>query len=333
LPGIVEDRLTAYAAFVGWLGPRAGFGDDDEGRVLSLGDEENYSGSIAAAIAGFYQKTGLQPDEGDLRSVLFGAPPAIAPPVQGLHTLPQGGLSIWHGDIADRQIELGFDHGPLGYLAIAAHGHADALSVHLSIDGQPVLVDPGTFLYGSGGVWRSWFRSTPAHNTLNIAGESQSVMSGAFNWSHKAATTLDETVPGPDWRLAARHDGYRRRFGVLHQRRLELASDAIVITDQLLGGSQSAEIVFQLAIGLTAVLDGSTVLVSRGGEALLAIQFPDANIDIARGGDAPGQGGWVSPRFGTRQPAERLAWRGTVGEAGVTMRLVPIRVRSTPNLR
>ncbi len=47
----VEQRLAAFADFVDWLGP-ARFGDDDEGRVLTLGDEDDYAASVAAAIRG-----------------------------------------------------------------------------------------------------------------------------------------------------------------------------------------------------------------------------------------------------------------------------------------
>jgi hypothetical protein len=67
------------------------------------------------------------------------------------------------------------DHGPLGYLSIAAHGHADANAVTLSLDDRPILVDPGTYLYYSCGKWRDWFRGTRAHNTLNVQGADQSI--------------------------------------------------------------------------------------------------------------------------------------------------------------
>jgi hypothetical protein len=39
------------------------------------------------------------------------------------------------------------DAAPLGFLSIAAHGHADALSFILHVDGSPILVDPGMFTY------------------------------------------------------------------------------------------------------------------------------------------------------------------------------------------
>ncbi|RWP42903.1 heparinase II/III-family protein [Mesorhizobium sp.] len=321
----VEARLAAFANFVAWLPPAAGFGDNDEGRVLTLGDEPDYVRSVAAAIHGFLRMPGKAAGPDDFRALVFGTPSAPAPVSRGLQTFTQGGLSVWRGEMNGCSIDLTFDHGPLGYLSIAAHGHADALSLTLCIDGEPVLVDPGTWLYGSGGVWRNWFRSTPAHNTLNIEGKSQSIIAGMFNWSHKAIAELVESEPGTHWKLRARHDGYKSRFGVVHQRTVTHKADGIVVNDQLLGGRRVAEIVFQLAAGLGTDRDENTVTVLRGDEPLIAMRFPDAAVDIRAGGDAPGQGGWVSPRFGVRQPAERIAWRGEVGEDGIEIHIAAIR--------
>ncbi|RWK68382.1 heparinase II/III-family protein [Mesorhizobium sp.] len=320
----VEARLAAFANFVAWLPPAAGFGDDDEGRVLTLGNEPDYARSVAAAIHGFLRMPGNAAEPDDFRALVFGTPTAPVPAPRGLQTFTQGGLSVWRGEMNGRSIDLTFDHGPLGYLSIAAHGHADALSLTLCIDGEPVLVDPGTWLYGSGGVWRDWFRSTPAHNTLNIEDKSQSIIAGMFNWSHKAVAKLVESEPGTHWKLRARHDGYRSRFGVAHQRTVTRQADGIVVTDQLLGGRRVAEVVFQLAAGLGTDREENTVTVLRGDEPLIAMRFPDAAVDIRAGGDAPGQGGWVSPRFGARQPAERIAWRGEVGEDGIEIHLAAI---------
>ncbi|RWK58961.1 heparinase II/III-family protein [Mesorhizobium sp.] len=323
-PSPVEARLAAFANFVAWLSPAAGFGDNDEGRVLTLGDDPDYVRSVAAAIHGFLRMPGNTAAPDDFRALCFGTPSEPALASHGLQTFTQGGLSVWRGEMNGRSIDLTFDHGPLGYLSIAAHGHADALSLTLCVDGEPVLVDPGTWLYGSGGVWRDWFRSTPAHNTLNIEGKSQSIIAGMFNWSHKAAAALVESEPGTHWKLRARHDGYRSRFGVVHQRTVMHQADGIVVTDQLLGGRRVAEVVFQLAAGLGTNRDGSTIMVLRGDEPLMAIRFPDAAVEIRAGGDAPGQGGWVSPRFGARQPAERIAWHGEVGEDGIKIHLAAI---------
>jgi hypothetical protein len=320
------DRLGAFADFIMTLGaPTPSYGDDDEGRVVTLGPEPDYAASVAAAIAGFLGRRGPAVADGDIRPLLFDRPPKPALKPKGLVTFPHGGLSVWHGRPNGRDARLVLDHGPLGYLSIAAHGHADALSLTLDLDGRPVLVDPGTYLYGSGGPWRSWFRSTPAHNALNLDGASQSVMSGAFNWSHKAEARLEETGERHDgtW-LRMSHDGYAKRFGRVHQRTVQIDAGKISVTDQLVGGPpREAEIVLQLAPGLVAEITGKSARVRRDDDTLLRIDFPTEAVTAATGEDRP-DGGWVSPRFGEKRPATRLSWRGLVGEGAVTTWLTPL---------
>lgn len=324
-PSEFDQRLGRFAEFIGWLGEGVtpALGDDDEGRVLTLLEHEaDYARSVAGAIAGHFGMPG--PQVHDFRALVFGAPPRPAPRHAGLITFPEGGLSVWHGLQNGRDARLTFDHGPLGYLSIAAHGHADALSLTLSLDGEPVLVDPGTYLYGSGGEWRLWFRSTAAHNTLNLEGASQSTMSGAFNWSERASARLEEAGVDPHPWLRASHDGYRRRFGRIAQRTLEIEPGRIAVTDQLLGGPPvEAELVFQLAPGLATTRSGATIMVNRGSDALLRLDFPSDTIAMATGEDRA-DGGWVSPRFGEKIPATRLSWRGPVGEGAVTTWLTPM---------
>ncbi len=257
----------------------------------------------------------------DLLALLAGRPTFHSKPHLGLKTFSQGGLSVWRGTLAGRKVELLFDHGPLGYLSIAAHGHADCLAVALAIDGRPVLVDPGTYLYGSGGVWREWFRSTPAHNTLNIGGESQSLSAGPFNWSHKARAIPGDVRGGPQWSVSACHDGYRRRFGADHERQVERVAEDILITDRLIGRTQPAELVFQLAPGLSTSRQGNRLTVLDGDAALLEIHLPDGVIEISSGVENAPETGWVSLRFGTRQPAFRVAWKGAIGNHPVVTRL------------
>jgi len=317
----VGERLAVFADFIEWLPDGATFGDDDEGRVVTLGEEPDYALSVARAIRGVLRGgTG----GGDFRaSIVGGGGGAITRPA-GLRVFRCGGLAVWRGNLGGRRAELTFDHGPLGYLAIAAHGHADALAVTLRLDGEPVLVDPGTWLYGSGGVWRSWFRSTPAHNTLNIAGQDQSVMSGPFNWSYKATTTLIETADGPDWSVTAEHDGYAQRFGAVHRRRIRRSGERILVTDRLEGGCHDAELVFQTAPGLGVDISGRTATVSKDGRALLELSFPPGALMACDGGETPGEGGWVAPRFGVKVPAPRIVWRGAVDGQGVETGLQPI---------
>ena len=78
------------------------------------------------------------------------------------------------------------DGGPHGYLSIAAHAHADALSVEVRYGGVDVLADPGTYCYHGEPAWRSYFRSTIAHNTVELDGQSQSGDGGPFLWLRHA---------------------------------------------------------------------------------------------------------------------------------------------------
>lgn len=311
-PESFDKQISAFAGFVDSLGdPTPALGDDDEGRVLTLGgDEPGYARSIASAIAGFLAKPGIAPAPGDLRAAIFGQPSSMTTAPEGLTTFSEGGLSVWRGTVAGRQATLTFDHGPLGYLSIAAHGHADALSVTLALDGQPVLVDPGTYLYGSGGAWRDWFRGTRAHNTLNLYGHNQSRIAGAFNWSDKARARW----LGP---LHASHDGYAKPFGVTHERRIVPLPDGFDVIDRLQEGTEEAELVFQLAPDLEGHIEGDTVQVRRAGLPVLTLRFPSPALAVARGGETPGPGGWVAPRFGEKLPADRIVWRGNIGPGGV----------------
>ena len=103
----------------------------------------------------------------------------------GLRSFPAGGYTVIRGK-GEAPAVLTFDHGPVGYLSIAAHGHADTLSVWLSIGSQPVFVDAGTYRYHSRKALRDAYRDTAVHNTLTLRGASSSRPSGPFNWATKA---------------------------------------------------------------------------------------------------------------------------------------------------
>ena len=96
-------------------------------------------------------------------------------------------------DTEDRPDELWCraDHGPHGYLSIAAHAHADALAIEMRVGGVDVLADPGTYCYGADPAWRAYFRSTLAHNTLEVGGVDQSLAAGPHLWTRQARAELE----------------------------------------------------------------------------------------------------------------------------------------------
>lgn len=123
-------------------------------------------------------------------------------------------------DNADR-ILVGIDHADLGFGTIAAHGHADALSVQMMVDGEVFLADPGTYIYHCNLPMRNEFRKTVNHNTVAVLDNEgnavdQSQMLGAFLWGKRAHCTLEHwESDGSRDVLTASHDGYE---SVKHQR-------------------------------------------------------------------------------------------------------------------
>lgn len=330
LAPIVAERMARFATFVGALATAGGhapsIGDDDEGRVLTLCDarEYRYPVSIARAVAGHLgtaPRVAPSEDKPELRDGLFPVTGDVAPVTEGLSTFADGGYTVIRETRGGHRLHVTIDHGPLGYLSIAAHGHADANAVVLTLDDIPILVDPGTYLYHSGGAWRDWFRGTGAHNTVRLGGVDQSLIAGAFNWSHKARAALDGATAGTDWAVAVRHDGYVKRFGVEHHRRIAATPSGIEIDDRLVGGgppSLKAEIVFQFAADLAVEPEGERFVVRRNGQPLLWLAFSQSGaVAISAGGDEPGTGGWVSASFGDKVPAPRLVWTGPVPAAGL----------------
>lgn len=330
-PEVTLKRLDAFGEQLQWLANQQArvpsLGDNDEGRVLTHGTHENdYPMSVASAIAavrGRPLRCARRP-VAPLRDLLFGVPETAPAPGPGQRQFTHGGCSVDRRRLAGRDCILTFDHGALGYLSIAAHGHADALAITLDVDGQAVLCDPGTYLYHSGARWRDWFRGTRAHNTLCLNSRDQSRIAGPFNWTSKARTVLETVVPGPMWQWCASHDGYLQAFGVRHQRCVSATDEGYRIIDRLPGSAApgTAEVVFQLSAGCEARQHGTAFDVhSAEGVAVLRIRFDaDGELSCRRGGDI-GQGGWVSPRFGVREPADRIAWVGPIPPGGATVHI------------
>jgi len=70
--------------------------------------------------------------------------------------------------------------GPNGQNGNGGHAHNDKLSFELMLDGEDVVIDPGTYVYTSYPDWRNKFRSTAYHNTIYFDGIEQNDISGSL---------------------------------------------------------------------------------------------------------------------------------------------------------
>ena len=103
--------------------------------------------------------------------------------------------------------------------------HAGMLAFELDAGGQRLVVNCGTYR-GRDAGWREAGRMTAAHSTLVVGDRnSAEVRAGGGLRRGPLEMTLDrQDEQGAVW-IAASHDGYLGRFGVLHRRRLFLAAD------------------------------------------------------------------------------------------------------------
>jgi uncharacterized heparinase superfamily protein len=220
-------------------------------------------------------------------------------------------LVLLQDGTAGSGISIVFDCGPLGFGSIAAHGHADALSFTLRVAGEDVLVDPGTYDYFTYPEWRDHFRSTAAHNTVQVDDADQSVMLGKFLWGERAQSRLEVfDVNARGGKVAASHDGYSRLpRPVTHKRELCLDGGrrAVSVSDTLAGaGEHSARAFFHFAPTCQVELNGRTALVrtNQGTELTLAFdkQF---ELTVLRGSESP-KAGWFSDSYHHKTPAATL---------------------------
>jgi len=226
-------------------------------------------------------------------------------------------------DTAD-EIWCRCDHGPHGFLSIAAHAHADALSIELRHGGIDILADPGTLCYQGEPDWRAITRATVGHNTLELAGVDQSVSGGEFLWTKQARSTLEHVsglADGPvaEWR--ASHDGYARLSPpAVHRRSVTFHRDLrqVVVDDSVeCQGRHPCRLAFHLGPEVDCKLSGHTAKLTWSDgvserEATLELP-PSLEWEQFRGETAPPLG-WYAQHFRDRTPATTLLGVGDAGE-------------------
>jgi hypothetical protein len=297
-------------------------GDADDGFVVRLSQEPDFcpfrsllaTGAILFDRPDFALKSGGLDDKtrfllGDNRwEGLMARAGEAAGTIR--REFPDGGYYVLgHQLEGPREIRIVADAGPLGYLSIAAHGHADALSFVLSVAGREILVDPGTYSYHTEPLWREYFRGTGAHNTVRVDGQDQSIQGGNFMWlRHAEARCLAFEFDDKGSRLVAEHDGYTRLSDpVVHQRRIIQQESMIEVMDRLdCNGYHAIERCWHFSEQCRVSLEGSTVVAENGPvRVTLRPLEPDCELRHLRGSDDP-PGGWVSRRFDVKVPSDSI---------------------------
>ena len=295
------------------------YGDGDDGFVLrpDAGGYFNNFKSLLASFAVYFDDASFKRSDvawDEKNEILFGSigrekfeeMPAIAAGflMDGNRFYPESGHYIFRSvkgvAVAGlRETYLHFDAAPLGFLSIAAHGHADALSFILHVDGSPILVDPGTFTYHTHKELRSYFVSTLAHNTVCVNGKNQANQAGPTMWlAHYHCKTLSV---GENY-VEATHDGYRSE-GVTHVRKIEFdrENNEFTVTDKIKCTKPAViEIPFHLHPAVIAELQGRTTVLKVAETAKVQMTL-DKKLSYEIRED-----GWYSEHFGEKVPAKFL---------------------------
>jgi hypothetical protein len=148
---------------------------------------------------------------------------------------PSGGYYVMREGWSKSDNYMLIDCGPLGGLK-CGHAHADVLSFELTVHGRTLLVDPGTYTYTGSKTDRDYFRSSLAHNTLTVDGESSSTLLGPFSWQSVANAKLIEWTSKPSFAFfSGTHDGYLRLASPVTHRRdiLFLKGDYWIVVDTI----------------------------------------------------------------------------------------------------
>lgn len=127
------------------------------------------------------------------------------------------------------------DAAPIGPDYLPGHAHADIFSFELSLFGQRVIVDSGTFHYELSETRRA-NRSTFAHNTVEIDGLDQAEMWASFRVGRRGCprdVAFERLEDG--FRLTGWHDGYRHLKGSpIHQRVFKFNLDGTLAVEDVI---------------------------------------------------------------------------------------------------
>jgi hypothetical protein len=311
------------------------YGDEDDGKVVILDADphfDNFKSILTSGVILFNNAQWKQQDNGfdTKNAILFGEEgkskySEITVSEENNTSrfyLQEGHFILRKQNRAEKkEIFVHFDAAPLGFLSIAAHGHSDALSFVLHVDGYPIITDSGTYTYHTEAEWRKYFLSALAHNTIRVDGADQAMSAGPTMWLKHYQTKIlaQEKTPDQDM-IYASHDGYTK-LGVVHQRRLqfEKEKEELLITDELqMKKNSKHQIEMPLHLHpLVSVEQRSNhrFMLKHPKARTIELHLPKVmSCKVIKGSTDPILG-WHSPSFQIKEPASVVYCKCTISSA------------------
>jgi uncharacterized heparinase superfamily protein len=189
---------------------------------------------------------------------------------------PKSGFAV----AKNSKVHLVSDIGPIGPDYLPGHAHADTLSFELAVDGKRIVVNSGTSEYGLSQE-RFRQRSTAAHSTIEVDGQSSSEVWSGFRVARRARVTQIEKNELEDKiEFSAIHDGYTRLPNKSkHKRQWNLGEDYLEILDEVSGRNNCIQLRFYLHPDIE-VFQNDTEILFNSSSGLLAKINSDQSIEV-----------------------------------------------------
>ncbi len=313
----VLGRMLDVVEALAQTGPAEGFGDDDGGRLWNPRRNRTEQMTDPLALgAVMYSREFSAARLTEEALWLFGnqavkelSKAQTSPTVHSI-AFPDGGIYVLANSQPYGQAMV-VDGGPQG-VGRSGHGHADALSLRLTMDGRRWLVDSGSGVYISKDpADRNTFRGTGAHNTMRVDEADQAIADEPFSWTHIPTTQAENWIAGKSFTyFVGSHNGYVRLADpVLHRRhvlKLKTAGGVWLVRDVALGQAEhELEVRWHFAPDLEVQAAGpGRVEISKtgaaSGESGLSLIVPEETVwhtatEVSRT--------LLSPAYGAFQPA------------------------------
>ncbi len=277
LPAEHDERLRRMLEFTrdytrgDGLAPQ--IGDADDGRFLPLGD---YGRADPRSHLHLFEQAGIAYE-----------------PATGPAGYPDGGYWIMRHGALFAIVRC----GDVGVGGLGSHAHNDQLSFELAWGPEPLVIDPGSYLYTADLEARARFRSTAFHGTLRIGAAEQNPIRVDAPFSLEDLTRARSTTWSvePDaTAFEGVHHGYERLDPpATHTRRIEMREGRLLIRDVVTStGEHELEWTFPLAPCEVTCAPGRAVATFE--RVTLVIESEGLGFSVEEG--------WRSPSYGVREP-------------------------------
>jgi hypothetical protein len=225
-----------------------------------------------------------------------GAPMARHYPAGGVVVARSGGTSFW------------MDVGEVGLGGRGGHGHNDLGSFDLALEGEPFVVDRGSYLYTGDLDARDVFRGTASHTSLVVDGEEIAPLVGPWGIAPGAEPTgVGVSITDGAVVATVGHKGYGRLPDPVHVSRtvrVDLGRGRLHCADRITAAhSHVVERGIHLAAG--AVVE----LRSQGADVELPGQGGVGSVAWDDTSEASVAQVWTSTKYGQRELAPTIVLR------------------------